>query len=135
MGSIDTGTTVPDMENSVNKTIAAILAFFGPGEAPASAALELRRLQAFRGRQKQQARTRGTMRRSRELIDLEMGHTQRGTRAKSRGPYQQHLIENCAKMRARNVKRMPTYGKLSVTIDGQTFVELDSINYENGGHS
>lgn len=87
----------------MRKTIAALLALAGiGGELPAHATRELNAVHRFRTRQKLQPKTRGTMRRSSALIDLELGHIQRGTRAVSRGPYPQHMIDNCAAMRARS---------------------------------
>ena len=56
----------------------------------------------FRARQRQQRRERGSWRRSKYILDRVQGKLPPGTRAKNRGPYPQHLIDNCQKMRARS---------------------------------
>jgi hypothetical protein len=131
----------------MNKTLLALLSAAGLSRwepAAATASDDLATYARFRARQRQQRREDGSMRRSNALLDLVQGKLERGTRAQSRGPYPQHLIANCEKMRARGqdvraralerANRRPRIDAeeidgVKVTVNGQTFLDVDTISY------
>jgi len=90
-------------------------------------------LSRYDASRRRQRRVRGETRRSSYALGIALGLIQIGTRAKNRGPYPAHMSANCEKMRARNAKRVKgrglSYESLELKVDGQTYVELDSIRY------